>query len=170
MKLTVYTAVAASLLIAAGCSDKTCNKAGGGSSTTALSSTAATDGNDDDISVTYSGVLPAADAPGFEYTLVMEYDNGTPDDGDYVLTERVLGSDAPATVTKGDFSIHTGTPQSARQRYIKLTPDHPDRASEMEDASSMVCYFIIDNDSTITLTNASLQPAESSLNYSLTRR
>lgn len=122
---------------------------------------------DDDVTLTYKGVLPAADAAGIEYLLTLEYDSEG-NDGDYVLTQTVVGDESNQTVTNGDFKVYTSTNNSVDQKYIKLTPEHNDRASEVKGASNEVYYFLIDNDSTITLTTADLQPAASGLNYSLT--
>lgn len=122
---------------------------------------------DDDVVVTYAGEIPAADGT-YQYNLVMEYDdNGT--EGDYVLTQTVVGQDAATpTVTKGDFKVYTSTNDSKDQKYMKLTPDHNDRASEAPAASDDVYYFLINDDNTITMVGADLQPAASGLNYTLT--
>lgn len=163
MKLKIYGALAVGLLLAAGCSDKTCRP-----NSCDNSANTAAGLKEDGSKAVYSGVIPAADAAGIEYTLQLEYDS--PDDGDYTLTEKSLGQDGQTAVSKGDFTVHKGTSQSADKRYIKLLPDHPDRASEMENSSEYVRYFLIDNDSTLTLTDASLQPAASGLSYTLTRK
>lgn len=125
------------------------------------------DKTDHDATLTYKGVIPAADAPGIEYILALEYDsNGS--EGDYILTQTVVGDESNQTVTNGDFKVYTGTNASADQKYIKLTPDHNDRASEVKGASAETLYFLVENDSTVTLTSADITPAPSGLNYSLT--
>lgn len=124
---------------------------------------------------TYVGVMPAADAEGIRYDLVLTYDdmNGN-NDGNYSLTETYLISDSLATEgiengnvfnSEGEFFVMTGTPASASQKYIKMVPKHDTTASE---ATPENLYFIVESDSTITLVNESLEPSVTpGLNYSL---
>lgn len=121
--------------------------------------------------VTYSGILPAADAEGVRYILTLDYDDDG-SEGDFKLAEvylsggatRESGSDSLTFRTTGDFQVLTGTPQSATQKYIKLVPEN-----DTSDANSL--YFVIDSDSTITMVSSSLTPAVSSdLNYTLTKQ
>lgn len=160
MTLKIYLPLAAGLLMLAGCShSKKCAASDNCPAKTAEVS--------DDRDITYYGVIPAADAPGIEYTLVLDYDDDM-NTGDYRLTERYI--DKATFTSEGDFTLHTGTPADASQRYLKLVPDHPDRAADQATSSDDVRYFLIDSDSTLTMTDASLKPAESGLNYTLTRK
>lgn len=155
MKLKNLFMIGAAAMALAACSnsktcDKNCDKADAS----------------DDVKVTYAGEIPGADGT-YKYDLVMEYDdNGTK--GDYVMTQTVVGQDVAPIVTKGDFKVYTPTNDSKDQKYIQLTPDHNDRASEAKAASDEVYYFLIDSDSTLTMVGADLQPAASGLNYTLT--
>lgn len=153
-RLATMMTVGAAVLALVGCSQKKCDKGCDGAK------------DDKDRVETYEGVLPAADAPGIKYTLTMEYDNA--DKGDYTLTEQAVGIDnAEATTTQGDFTIYTTTNEGVDKKYVKLVPDHPDRASELNNTSAEVYYFLVDNDSTLTMTNAELQAPASGLDYSL---
>lgn len=125
------------------------------------------DKRDGDRKEVYTGVLPAADASGIRYTLALDYDddNGYTD-GDYKLVQTYLVSDSVARLKyrdsvsfkdKGDFTV---TAQNGR-KVIKLTPSPKSKQGE-------ILYFLVDNDSTITLTMASLEaPVDTMLNYSL---
>ncbi len=104
-----------------------------------------------------------------EYTLVLNYDDDG-DGGDYKLTERYIGKADAVFVSEGDFSLHSSTPQDAAQRYLKLVPDHADRAADQATSSAEVRYFLVDSDSTLTLVGADLQRPDSLLNYTLTRK
>lgn len=165
MTIKTYLPIAASIVMLAACSNKNCDKNNCTAQDAACQESAACANGQP---VTYTGVLPAADADGIEYILVLDYDDAK--SGDYVLTEKSMSQDESVFTSKGDFTLHTGTPASASQSYIKLTPDHSDRASDLNSASAEVRYFLIDSDSTLTLTGADLQPAASGLNYTLTRR
>lgn len=119
----------------------------------------------------YTGIMPAADADGIRYMLRLEFDgdhNFTK--GDYDLYETYLTSDTTSSGnavdgktfrSEGDFIVETGFPGNPNGRYLKLVPD---------DKNGQSLYFIVDSDSTITLTDSSLKPAESTLNYTLTRK
>lgn len=165
MTLKTYLPIAASIVILAACSNKNCDRNNCSTQEGACPTSAQCAAGQ---VVTYTGVLPAADADGIEYVLVLDYDDAN--SGDYVLTEKSMSQDESVFTSKGDFTLHTGTPASASQSYIKLTPDNPDRASDLNTASDEVRYFLVDSDSTLTLTGADLQPAASGLNYTITRR
>ncbi len=160
MTFKTYLPIAAGILMLAGCShSKNC---GASDNCPAKAATEAVDDRD----VVYTGTIPAADAAGIECTLVLDYDNAT--SGEYKLTEHFI--DKGTFNYEGDFTIHKGTPSDASQRYMKLVPDHPDRAADQASSSDDVRYFLIDSDSTLTMTTASLQRADSGLNYTLTRK
>lgn len=165
MTLKIYRPIAATIALLAACSNKNCDRncdsaTDCGTNTEAACAKSKT--------VTYTGTIPAADAEGIECTLVLEYDGDDCREGDYVLTERYIGKPDGTFTTKGDFTVGKGTPKGADQAYLKLVPDHTDRASDSKSDSDDVRYFLVDNDSTVTLTTATLEAPASGLNYSLT--
>lgn len=161
MTLKTYLSLAAALLMVAACSDnKKCTRHGDASETTCDRA---------DRDVTYTGILPAADAPGVEYTLTLDYDDDG-NGGDYKLTERFIDRADGTFKSKGEFSVHKSTPTDSSMSYIKLVPDHTDRAADQATSSAEVRYFLVDSDSTLTMTGPDLKTASSSLNYTLTRR
>ncbi|MBD5185803.1 MAG: copper resistance protein NlpE [Bacteroidales bacterium] len=116
----------------------------------------------------YTGVLPAADADGVTYTLKLDYDDNNTK-GDYDLTEQFMASDTTAAGYKiqntfqseGDFTVNT----KDGKKYIQLTPDVKDSD---RGASTDVMYFLVENDSTITLVSSDLEASTMpGLNYSL---
>lgn len=148
MKSLLAIAAAATLLATASCAKQ-----------------AATDSTPSDKEdVTYTGVLPAADADGIRYTVTFDYDSDNENAGEYdmtqvtIVTDSVAGSqiDANKAETKGRFSIE----QATGKKYYKLTPDATETAAY---------FFVIDSDSTITMVNAELeQSVNPELNYTLT--
>lgn len=129
--------------------------------------TAATDVNPvtdtDDRHEEYTGVLPAADTEGIEYTLHLEYDrddNFT--EGDYRMRQVYMSATNPTTYdTKGDFKVLKGTPQSPDQMYLQLVSDPENNAP------ADTTYFLVSSDSTLTMVGQDLTPAVSGLNYDL---
>ncbi|MBD5289928.1 MAG: copper resistance protein NlpE [Bacteroides sp.] len=119
----------------------------------------------------YTGVLPAADCDGIRYTLHLDYDE---DDnfmkGDYDLTETYLVSDSTSVGgvsdnksfrSEGDFTVNN----KAGKKYLRLVQDRKD--SQQGSAEGPI-YFLVENDSTLTLVNDDLQlPDAPGLNYSL---
>lgn len=161
MKKTVLgmAALAALSLASCGGNNSKCNGAAG------------CDSKCDEKVEIFSGVLPAADAEGVRYTLKLEYDddhNFT--DGDYDLDETYLVADSTATdgmradksfKSEGDFSV---TDKDGKKVY-KLVPDVKDSNPE---ATLTPMYFVLDNDSTLTLVNDKLERAANpDMNYSL---
>ncbi len=129
-----------------------------------------------DKEVLYSGILPAADAQGTVYTLKLEFDsehNGT--EGDYALVETTLASDTTVvsglkevatSYTKGDFRKESKQVEGATVDYIRLIPDAEDA---LGDASASSLYFLVNEDESLTMVNASLEKSVSpELNYTLT--
>lgn len=119
----------------------------------------------------YTGVLPAADAEGIRYTLKLDYDDDDSNmSGDYKLVETYLVSDSTAKIqhrdsvsfkTEGDFYVESGTGNGVSVKYLKLVPDKKFSNGE-------TLYFLIDSDSTLTLTNSELQVSQNpGLNYTL---
>ncbi|MDE7380765.1 MAG: copper resistance protein NlpE N-terminal domain-containing protein [Muribaculaceae bacterium] len=124
--------------------------------------------NEDQV---YTGILPAADCDGIRYTLRLDYDddhNFT--DGDYNLVETYLGTDSVSSTgykdlksfkSEGDFKVEN----KDGKKYLRLVQDVKDSS-----AGSNVgpLYFLVDNDSTITLVNDKLEVSqEAGVNYSL---
>ncbi len=119
----------------------------------------------------YSGILPAADTDGVRYTLKLEYDK---DDnfkkGDYELVEQYLAADSTAVGgyrdvkifhSEGDFTVNTDQGKTV----YRLIQDLKDSQAG---SNAGPIYFVADNDSTLTMVNADLQPAGNpEMNYTL---
>ncbi len=163
MKKTLLGIALVSLAFAS-CSDKNCN----GEKCDAKS----------DRTELYAGILPAADAQGVLYSLVLDYDD---DDnyttGDFELTQSYLMNDTVAasgiragltSVAEGDFTLGTKGTSSETVKYLTLTPKAKDAIGN---ADSAPLYFLINDDNTLTLVNSELTKAENdSLNYTLERK
>lgn len=147
-----------------------CNQA---SNATATADKASKGGDKD---VLYSGILPAADAQGTVYTLVLEFDDDNNyTDGDYSLVENSLVADtvaasglseAATSYTKGDFKKATKTVDGAEVEYIQLMPDAKDALGAASGASM---YFVVNADGSLTMTGEDLVKSEMpGMNYTLT--
>lgn len=159
MKKTVmFMALAMGLAAATGCSNQKVNMSVA-----------------DKPDAVYTGVLPAADADGVRYTLKLDYDDDKGNlAGDYDLVEVYLKADTTMKAgardtntfkSEGDFTIDEGTGANAGKKYLKLTSDRKDSS-----AGSVTgpLFFLIDNDSTLTLVGADLTPSVNpGLNYTL---
>ena len=117
----------------------------------------------------YTGVLPAADADGVRYTLKLDYDdNGMK--GDYDLVETYLKADTVSAlgykdlrsfISEGDFKVE----KQGDKTYLQLVKDQKD--SSIGSAETPM-YFLVDSDSTLTMTNAQLEvSATPGMNYTL---
>lgn len=111
----------------------------------------------------YTGVLPAADTEGIEYTLHLKYDSDDNfTEGDYRMHQVYMSATNPVTYdSKGNFKVLTGTPRSATQKYLRLISD------PANNAPTDTTYFVVSSDSTITMTGSDLVPAASGLDYTL---
>lgn len=120
--------------------------------------------------MTYTGVLPAADCDGIRYTVKLDYDHDKKNmEGDYNLVETYLEADTTSTNgvrdnisfrSEGDFTVM----EQNGKKYLKLVKDNKDSNPQATD----MLYFLIENDSTLTMVNSDLQVAPTdSLNYSL---
>lgn len=144
----IYLTAAAAVLAMSACNNRTECAAAGAACT-----------NDRDVDKVYTGVLPAADADGIRYTLLLDY-NDEGNGGDYDMVQTYFANDSTGVndiatfVAEGDFTV-AATP--AGGKYLKLDGNG---AGDM--------YFLVDNDSEITMTDASLEaPATPGLNYTL---
>ncbi len=157
MKKSIFMAAAAALMVFMGaCSTKECQK--GADCTKA------------DKEEVYTGVLPAADCDGVRYTLHMDFDDED-NDGDYKLVETYLAADSTSAMgykdvktfkSEGDFTIE----KQGDKTYYKLVKDVKD---SMEGSADTPMYFVVDSDSTITMTNQNLEVSETpGMNYTLT--
>ncbi len=145
MKTLTYIAAAAAMLSLAACSGKQAAE-------TAAQDEAATDTV---VTETYVGVLPAADADGVQYSVVLNYTGDN--EGQYEMVQSYLvGDSIGATFTSaGDFTVGTND----NGKYITLAA---------QDTTQNV-YFVVASDSTITMVDATLTPSETpGMNYTLT--
>lgn len=114
--------------------------------------------NKADMDEVYTGVIPAADCDGIRYTLTLDYDDDAKD-GDYKLVETYIQADSTSAIgysdvktfaSEGDFTVN----KKGDKTYLKLVKDQKD--SQAGSAETPI-YFVIDSDSTITMTNADLE-------------
>ncbi|MDE6825863.1 MAG: copper resistance protein NlpE [Paramuribaculum sp.] len=116
-----------------------------------------------DIDAVYTGLLPAADAAGIRYTLTLDYDDEG-NKGDFDLIETYLQGDSTSALgytdlktftSKGDFTVG----KQGDKTFIKLVE---------KGSSSIPTYFLVDSDSTITMTNEDLDVTHlPGMNYTL---
>lgn len=162
-KIVLMAGVALAALGISSCDSKTCDSktcTGDGSAVTAT---------EKNVDAVYTGVLPAADLDGVRYTLLLDYDKKDKD-GDYTLIETYIKADTAATlgyvdvnsfVSEGDFTME----QKDSKSYLKLVKDAKDSSKGSADTP---LYFVIDNDSTITLANENLEVSTTpGMNYTL---
>lgn len=126
----------------------------------------------EDEKVVYTGVLPGADVDQVRYTLTLDYDDHKTTEGDYDLVETYQQADSVAAGgmkdvknvrSEGDFRVIN----KENNKYIRLVPDMKDSDAA---ANSSDVYFLVENDSTLTLVNSNLEKSENAgLNYTLTR-
>ena len=108
------------------------------------------------VQETYAGVLPAADADGIQYTVVLDYDSDG--GGEYDMTQIYIMADSTASFkTSGNFTA--ARDENTGKKYIKLAGDTP-----IDDV-----YFVVATDSTIVMADATLAtPDTPGMNYTLT--
>ena len=121
----------------------------------------------------YTGILPAADVDGINYTRVLDYtaDNNA---GNYNLTQAYYDDldsiDSPAYKgvqefqSEGSFTVEDATPATDGKKHLRLI------SKSAGSSPADTTYFLIDSDSAITLVGADLQPSQApGLNYTLTK-
>lgn len=119
----------------------------------------------------FTGILPGADVENVKYVLSLDFDcedNCTK--GDYDLVETYLEADSTSTTgfkdlksfkSEGDFTV---TEQNG-QKVFKLVA-HVKDSQPGSNVGPM--YFVLDNDSTLTMVNDQLERAANpDMNYSL---
>ena len=110
----------------------------------------------------YEGTLPAADGPGIHYVLTLNM-LADANDTTYTLDMTYLDAEGQGKdktfSSKGKPQMIQKTVKNKKKAALKLTPS---------DGSEPV-YFVIANDTTLTLSNDSLQEAVSDLNYDIVR-
>lgn len=132
--------------------------------------------NSGDKEELYAGMMPAADAAGILYTLILDYDDDhNYTEGDFQLVETALTADSisplqlkdgPSSLTRGDFRVETASANGEPTRYMRLIPDLKESLGA---ASTATLYFLINPDKTLTMVNADLtKAANDSLSYTLT--
>lgn len=102
----------------------------------------------------YSGVLPAADADGVNYTVSLTAETDTT--GTFSMTEDYIQGDTigQSFTSAGTYAVI----ENEGQKYVALAQD-----------AANITYFRCDGDTAITMVSADLTPAVSDLNYTLTR-
>ena len=110
----------------------------------------------------YEGTLPAADGPGIRYILTLDM-LANSNDTVYTLDMTYLdaqgkGKDKTFS-SKGKPQVVQKTVKDKKKSALKLTPS---------DGSEPV-YFVIANDTTLTLSNGNLEESASDLNYDIVR-
>ncbi len=115
------------------------------------------------VSETYEGVLPAADCEGIRYNLVIQTDEDSiGGDGLYQLSMTYLGADNGKDKTfksKGKKVTLHGTPKNKKATVYQLVPTDGEESIN----------FLVATDSTLTLVGEDFQPAQSNLNYTITK-
>lgn len=115
----------------------------------------------------WEGVLPAADGPGIRYVLTLNT-IANANDTTYILDMTYLDADGKGKdktfTSKGKpevvkRAIKDRANRTVTRKGLKLRPN---------DGSQPV-YFVIANDTTLTLCNDSLQESQSDLNYDIYR-
>lgn len=117
----------------------------------------------------YTGVIPAADCLGVRYTLALDYDDDA-NKGDYDLVETYLEADTTVATgirdlktfrSEGDFTVN----KKGDVTYLKLVKDAKDSQSGSTESP---IYFVVDGDSSITMTGSDLVvTATPGMNYTL---
>lgn len=122
----------------------------------------------------YTGVIPAADALGLRYTLLLSFnDDNSRMNGDYKAVETFLAGDTASItgvkdmssfISAGNFSLIKGDGENTGKSYIKLEQGKGEKSI----GEPYTTFFLIDSDSTITMVNEMLQPSEMpGVNYTL---
>lgn len=116
----------------------------------------------------YTGIIPAADCDGVRMTVHLDFDDNAKD-GDYKMVEIYFNNDTTSVsgvtdvktfTSEGDFTVG----QQGGKKYYKLVQDAKDSMA----GSADVTYFLVDSDSTITMTNSTLDvPTTPGMNYTL---
>ena len=111
----------------------------------------------------YTGLLPAADSEGIEYTLRLEYDHDDDfNEGDFKMRQVYIDQTGSTVYdSKGDFEVLTGTPDNASQRYLRLVSE------PAKGAPADTTYFLVTSDSVLTMVGPDLKRSASGLNYDL---
>ncbi len=105
---------------------------------------------------TYEGIIPAADSDGIRYTVTMT--PATVYDGTFVMEQTPVEKGARAFSSKGIYEVLTDTVATPGRKYYRL----------ISTVGSDTTYFVVTSDKTVILTDASLMPAPSGLDYTLT--
>lgn len=111
---------------------------------------------------TYQGMLPAADAEGIDYLLVIE-SAAMDSTGTYTLTTTYIGADNGKNKTftdRGRKVVKRGIPNNPNAIVYELMSNDGDET----------VYFLAEGDSTLTMVNKDYQKANSKLNYTLKRK
>lgn len=152
MKKALYMAATVALLGMSACSGASCDSK-------------SCKADDDKL---YTGVVPAADCDGVRYTLKLDYDDDhNYTDGDYDLVQTYIASDSTSALGYKDIR----TVKSEGDFTVVKTKDGKTGLKLVEEVrrgqQGETMYFVVDSDSTITMTNSDFETAASGLNYTL---
>lgn len=117
-------------------------------------------GNDSSAVAIYEGILPAADGSGIEYVLSVDSIGPNGESG-YTLVMNYLDADGSGKhksfTSKGKKEVVHKNVNKQHKTAYKLTPDNGDAP----------LYFVVVNDTTLRLSNDSLQESVSNLSYDI---
>lgn len=152
MKKALYMAATVALLGMSACTGTSCDSKG-------------CKADDDKL---YTGVMPAADCDGIRYTLKLDYDDDhNYTDGDYDLVQTYIAADSTSALGYKDIR----TVKSEGDFTVVKTKDGKTGLKLVEEVrkgqQGETMYFVVDSDSTITMTNSDFETAASGLNYTL---
>lgn len=111
---------------------------------------------------TYEGMLPAADAEGINYLLVIQ-SAAMDSTGTYTLTTTYIGTNDGKDKTftdRGRTMVKNGIPNNPNAVVYELVSNDGDET----------VYFLAEGDSALTMVNKDYQKANSKLNYTLKRK
>lgn len=152
MKKALYMAAAVALLGMSACTGASCDSK-------------SCKADDDKV---YTGVVPAADCDGVRYTLKLDYDDDhNYTDGDYDLVQTYIAADSTSALGYKDIR----TVKSEGDFTVIKTKDGKTGLKLVEEVrrgqQGETMYFVVDSDSTLTMTNSDFETAASGLNYTL---
>lgn len=110
------------------------------------------------VTETFSGIIPAADGPGIEYSATFTHNRGK-HSGMYHMHSNYIEADSGSDKAFDSYGNYV-TSRHGGERIMVLSPaDEPGTA----------IYFVVDNDNAITMLDREMKRIQSDLNYTLKR-